>query len=126
MMRTPDGRECPYYYANFHRREVGVEVCRLLEETPDGEIWTSDYCATCPVPDIRRANACENMVLHARIGRRWFWQPKRVLIKAICTLTGKPVADPYVGCGRCHPLPTFVVADPDTKANKETKGMEEN
>ncbi|HDQ34801.1 MAG TPA: hypothetical protein ENN14_00620 [Chloroflexi bacterium] len=117
-MRTPDGRECPYYYADFHRREVGIEVCRLLEKTPDAAEWNAEFCTACPVPEIRRANTCEKMVLHARIGRRRFWQPRRVLIRATCTLTPGEVQNPYVGCGQCHRPLHFVVAEPSSDGGK--------
>ncbi len=113
-MLTPDGRECPYYYANYHRRTVAHETCNLLEGHPDLQHWTPARCATCPTPDIRRANACETMQLHARIGRRrWrFWEKERVLITATCDRG--PVKDPRVGCGNCHEPLVFVVAEEDT------------
>ena len=114
-MRLPDGRMCPYYYANFHRREEGVERCRLLEGTPDASRWTVAYCRSCQVPDIRRVNTCARMQLRGRIGRRHFWERRKVLVQATCQIDGTPVADPYVGCGRCHPHLTFVVADEDTE-----------
>lgn len=112
-MRIPDGRECPHYYIDVHRWHTGQEECRLLAGTEDAERWTSDLCATCPVPDIRRANACPNMTLHARIGRRGlrFWERPRVLITATCSEVQGPVKDPYVGCGQCHNPITFVVAE---------------
>ena len=116
-MRTPDGRECPYFYANYHRRTVSQEVCRLLEGEPDALRWTSALCVTCPVPNIRRANGCQNMVLHVRIGkRRWrFWEGERMLVWATCTRSGGPVKDPLTGCGQCHAPITFVVADEPDK-----------
>ncbi len=123
-MRLPDGRECPYYYANFHRREDGVELCRLLEGTPDEGRWTPDYCRTCPVPEIRRVNTCPKMKLHGHIGRRHFWERSRVLIEAVCSTTGQPVRDPYVGCGQCHPRYTFVVAS-EAKTQGDTNGASE-
>lgn len=112
-MRTPDGRECPYYYANYHRRTVAHETCRLLEGQPDFSAWTPAHCAECPAPDIRRANGCTEMRLHARIGRRpWrFWERERVLIMASCTRSRGPVKNPYVGCGQCHENLIFVVAE---------------
>ncbi len=111
-MKTPDGRECPYYYADFHRRSPGVEICRLLQGTPDADEWTSDYCRTCPVPEIRRANACPHMTLKGRIGRRYFWERRRVLVEASCSRSAGPVTNPYVGCGKCHETIEFVVVEP--------------
>lgn len=115
-MRTPDGRECPYFYAGYHRQVTAKAVCNLLDGKPDAQRWSPDFCATCPVPDIRRANACRNMVLDARVGKSgWrFWEKERMLVRATCTRTGTTVADPYVGCGQCHGSLTFVVGkDPE-------------
>jgi len=116
-MRTPDGKECPYYYAGYHRQATSKPACNLLDGKPDARRWTPDLCSTCPVPDIRRANACPNMVLHAHISKRgWhFWEKERVLIHATCTRTNQIVDDPYVGCGQCHTPLTFVVRE-DTEA----------
>lgn len=110
-MRIPDGRECPFYYAGYHRNVTSKEVCNLLDGRPDAAHWTSALCAVCPVPDIRRANGCTHMTLHARIDKRgWrFWEAERVLVDATCTRSGKTVANPYVGCGQCHGNLTFVV-----------------
>lgn len=121
-MRTPDGRACPYYYVNHHRRSTPEETCHLLEGKPDARRWTSALCATCPVPDIHRANRCPHMVLHGHIGRRrWrFWEQERVLIRATCPKSDGPVKDPYRGCGHCHDPLTFIVREkPDTYPNEE-------
>lgn len=113
-MRTPDGRECPYYYADVQRWHTGREECRLLEGQTDAAQWTSDLCATCPVPNIHRANACPNMKLHARTrgrirGRIWrFWEKPGMVITASCSKSGGPVANPYIGCGQCHEELTFI------------------
>ncbi|MBN1248061.1 MAG: hypothetical protein JXC32_10420 [Anaerolineae bacterium] len=124
-MLTPDGRECPYYYVDAHRRSQVREVCHLLDGSPDAAAWHSDLCARCPVPEIKQANRCETMVLHARIGRRgWrFWEPQRMLIRATCTKSGGVVSDPMVGCGQCHAPISFVVyQEPDSAgdAKEET------
>ncbi|MBN1260272.1 MAG: hypothetical protein JXB35_06285 [Anaerolineae bacterium] len=112
-MRTPDGKACPYYYVDVQRWRTGPDECRLIEGQPGTENWSSELCRQCPVPDIRRANACPNLVLHARIGRRplRFWEKPRMQIQATCTKSKGPVADPYVGCGLCHEHLTFLVAD---------------
>jgi hypothetical protein len=112
-MRTPDGRECPHYYVDVHRWHEGRAECRLLEGTPDAERWQPTLCRACPVPEIRRANACERMVLHARVARRvlQFWKGPQVKVTATCTRSRGPVDDPYRGCGYCHDTFTFVVAE---------------
>jgi hypothetical protein len=53
------------------------------------------------VPAILRANACSNMILEARVKRR-FGLLRRVAVQAFCTLTKEEVAEPMVGCGHCH------------------------
>ena len=53
------------------------------------------------MPAILRANACPNMILEARVKRR-FGLLRRVAVKAFCTLTKEEVAEPMVGCGHCH------------------------
>ncbi len=112
-MRTPDGRECPYYYADLQRWRVAREECRLLEAPGDTAQWTSTLCATCPVPAIRRANACPTLKLHARIGRRppRFWEKPRMLVSASCSKSGGAVANPYSGCGQCHEALTFIIPE---------------
>jgi hypothetical protein len=111
-MLTPDGRVCPYYYADAHRKSRIRESCRLLESTADHARWTSDLCVRCPTPEITTANHCETMVLQARIslpGWRW-WRRRGVIVSAICSKSNGPVIDPMVGCGQCHTPLTFVVA----------------
>jgi len=41
------------------------------------------------------------MILKARIRRHWLFR-RRVEVEAYCTLSEQPVAEPMVGCGRCH------------------------
>ena len=53
------------------------------------------------MPDILRANTCPNMILEARVKRR-FGLLRRVAVQAFCTLTKEEVAEPMVGCGHCH------------------------
>ena len=53
------------------------------------------------MPAILRANACPNMILEARVKRR-FGLLRRVAVEAFCTLTKEEVAEPTVGCGHCH------------------------
>jgi hypothetical protein len=101
-MRTPAGKECTYYYEDFYRGRA-VQECRLIARNPRSENWRPDLCDRCPVPDILRANACPNMVLEARVTRRWLGLSRRVEIYAVCTEHHLEVKDPYVGCGHCHP-----------------------
>jgi hypothetical protein len=99
-MRTPAGTECKFYYEDFHRGR-STQECRLIGHNPASEPWRPGLCHTCPVPAILRANACPNMVLEARVGRRW-GVLRQVKVQAFCLLTMQEVPDPMVGCGRCH------------------------
>lgn len=111
-MRTPDGRECRFYYEDFHRGR-SIQTCRLLEQTASARLWQPRLCATCPAPAILRANACPNMKLSAQVGRRWLVM-RQVRVSAFCTLSQAPVAEPMVGCGRCHEdLGEWVAAGPE-------------
>ncbi len=107
-MLTPAGKECPYYYQDFHRgREI--QECRLIEKTPDGGRYTPDLCSRCAVPGIVIANACEHMVLEAQVSRGILGFGRRVNVTAFCTRSHQDVAEPQIGCGQCHvDFPTFV------------------
>lgn len=122
-MITPYGQDCPYYYADAHRKPLVREFCHLMDGSPDQRQWTSRLCQDCPVPEIKRANRCETMVLHATIGRsRWrFWSPPHMIISATCTRSGGIVQDPRLGCGLCHaPLAFIVREDPDPETAPES------
>jgi hypothetical protein len=99
-MRTPAGMECKFYYEDFNRGR-DVQECRLVGLNPRSEPWRPNLCKNCPVPAILRGNACQNMVLEGWVRRRWL-VIGRVQVSAHCTLSNQPVADPMVGCGRCH------------------------
>ncbi len=105
-MRTPAGSECPYFYGDYHRGR-NREECRLIGDAPPPNHWRRDLCKTCPVPNIVRANACKNMILQAEVGRVLLGLKRLVKVKAYCTLSGKDVAEPEIGCGKCHPLPSI-------------------
>lgn len=108
-MRTPAGTECPYYYADYFRgREV--EECRLIDPDRSEKSWAPDVCSHCPVPGIVRANGCTHMTLNARIKRGFLGIGKIVEVSAYCSLAGKAVEEPHLGCGRCHEdLPAFTI-----------------
>lgn len=106
-MRTPAGIECRYFYGDYYRGRQHEE-CRLLPRD-----WQPRLCATCPVPAIRRANACEHMQLIARVERPLFVLPARVRVQAFCQKSARPVTEPHVGCGQCHTLPPAFMGAPD-------------
>jgi hypothetical protein len=104
-MRTPAGSECKFFYGNYFRGKK-QEECRLIGNTPPPHHWTPDMCAKCPVPGILRANSCQNMELSAKVKRPFLNLFRRVEVTAYCVKSQNEVAEPHVGCGQCHPLPT--------------------
>ncbi len=102
-MRTPTGKECKYFYGDYFRGRTREE-CRLLSAS--GIHWTRDLCATCPVPAILQANACEFLQLHGTVSRpAGALFQRRVQVSAYCEKVQRAVAEPHIGCGECHPLP---------------------
>jgi hypothetical protein len=102
-MRTPAGIECPYFYGDYYRGKKNEE-CRLLGKQPAPQNWTPDLCTTCPVPSIKRANACEYMELTLVIKRRLGIFKRYIQVSAYCHKAKDVVKEPHVGCGICHPL----------------------
>jgi hypothetical protein len=102
-MRTPAGKECKYFYGDYYRGRAREE-CRLLKAA--GERWSRDLCATCPVPGILQANACEFLQLRGSVSRpaSALFQ-RRVQVSAYCEKVHRAVTEPHIGCGECHPLP---------------------
>ena len=101
-MRTPAGRECPHYYADFNRHTRDVEECRLIKDNPHSERWHPKDCRKCPVPDIVLANASPDMRLRLTVKSGLFGITRRLEVEAVCLPTGEKV-DPYVGCPDDHP-----------------------
>lgn len=102
-MRTPAGKECPWFYGDYYRGR-NVEECRLLKAA--GQQWTRDLCRTCPVPAIALANACEYLKLRPRVTRpiSAIFQ-RRAQVSAYCEKVKRDVFEPQIGCGECHTLP---------------------
>ena len=99
-MRTPAGKECKFYYEDYYRGSE-TEECRLIARSRESLPWNSGLCGSCPVPDILRANACPNMVLDARVVKRFFGLSQAVE-SAWCSEYFEDVKQPHVGCGHCH------------------------
>jgi hypothetical protein len=113
-MRTPAGKECPYFYGDYYRGR-NHEECRLIDQGQNPPKWTPDLCKSCPVPDIVAANACPHLVLSAEIARQYLVLGRKVKVSAYCTKSNTNVAEPRVGCGQCHPLPEiFTLNDNET------------
>jgi hypothetical protein len=102
-MKTPFGADCEYFYGDYLRGR-NHEECRLLGAA--GIEWESSLCRGCPVPGIRRANACQFMRLKPRIARPLLELfRKQMQVEARCEKSGGTVREPHIGCGQCHPLP---------------------
>ena len=99
-MRTPAGKECPYYYADFHRGRNRQE-CRLLDENPHSPAWKARDCFRCPVPEILWANASEHLELQATVELGPLGIGRRVRVDATCRKHDCPIEDPYIGCVQC-------------------------
>ncbi|MCC6261112.1 MAG: hypothetical protein IT311_09630 [Anaerolineales bacterium] len=109
-MKTPAGKECAYFYGDYYRGR-NVEECRLLKA--QGQAWSRDLCATCPVPSILQANSCPHLKLRTKIARPLaaVFQ-RRVQVSAYCEKAEQTVAEPQIGCGQCHALPfKFVIKE---------------
>jgi hypothetical protein len=101
-MKIPTtGKECPFFYGDYHRGR-NFEECRLIIDSDNP--WEIKLCQSCPIPDIVRANSCPNMVLSGEIKSGFLGINRRVRVAAYCTKTHREVQDPYTGCGECHPI----------------------
>lgn len=112
-MITPAGRECPYYYEDFHRGRA-IQECHLLERTPGGGEYTPDLCEKCKVPGIKMANSCPNLVLEAKVESGFLGLRRRIEAAAFCTQALQDVPEPEIGCGQCHlEFPVFRTSPED-------------
>jgi hypothetical protein len=103
IMKTPYGIECPFFYGDYYRGK-DHEECRLIGVHSSPNNWTRDLCKNCPVPSIKRANACPTLILTPRIQKGFFGLKRQVKITAFCSKSQTTVKEPEVGCGICHPL----------------------
>jgi hypothetical protein len=105
-MRTPAGKECSYFYGDYYRGR-SHEECRLLNAQSPPLPWKPALCATCPVPEIQRANACVYMVLKPKLVRPFPFLQQQVRVDTYCSKTERSGFDPHIGCGECHRLPSI-------------------
>jgi hypothetical protein len=111
-MRTPAGKECKYFYGDYYRGR-NHEECRLLKDA--NLEWVPRHCEQCPIPDIRLANSCDNLVYTPELRKIFFFTKAQVEVTAYCTKTNQIVKEPRIGCGECHPaLNNFVILPDDT------------
>jgi hypothetical protein len=100
-MRTPAGKDCRYYYEDFHRgREL--QECRLVKANPDSMAWIPGDCSRCPIPDILNANASKNLELKLTIKPKLLGIRRAPEVAASCLKHGIPIEDPFVGCPECN------------------------
>lgn len=107
-MQTPFGKECRYFYGDYHRGK-NHEECRLLEPTISARKWTSKLCKSCPVPSIILANACQFMVFKGQVSEGILGLGKSMKIKTFCEKSQRFVTEPQIGCGECHPASEFLI-----------------
>ena len=100
-MKTPYGKECKYYYADYYRGK-STQECRLIAANPVSDAWKPALCQNCPAPDILFANACPNLALSARVSKGAFGLLQKVEAHAFCRESLNDVRQPKVGCGNCH------------------------
>ncbi len=100
-MQTPAGKDCPHYYADFHRGR-DIQECRLLKDNLNSLRWQPSDCALCPVPDILKANASPDLRLNVTIEPRLWKLGRRFVVEASCARHHIAVENPYVGCPQCN------------------------
>jgi hypothetical protein len=100
IMKTPAGKECKFYYGDFHRGR-DVQTCRLIEANPDSPPWEPNLCFTCPVPEILQANASDTLKLNGRVVKKFFGFKKEVQVEGWCSECFSEIPDPELGCPNC-------------------------
>jgi hypothetical protein len=100
-MQTPAGKECPHYYADFHRGR-STQECRLLKYDTESLAWQPTDCKRCPVPEIASANASPHLHLRLLIKPIILGLGRRIVVTASCEKHGTTIEDPHVGCAQCN------------------------
>ncbi len=100
-MRTPAGKECKFYYADYNRGR-DLNECRLVKTNPESLPWNQNICAMCSVPDILNANSSPNLELKLTIKPRLLGLGRKLELEAWCVKHRLPIEDPYVGCPQCN------------------------
>ncbi len=99
-MKTPAGKECEYYYGDFHRGR-NVQTCRLIERNRESPPWRAQLCTTCPVPDILRANNSETLKLDGKVVKKFFGFKQQVEVEGWCSECFSAIPNPMIGCQNC-------------------------
>jgi len=101
-MKTPAGKECRYYYADFHRGR-NIQECRNVKYNNNSEPWHAKDCTNCPVPDILRANADPNMELTVTVSKGFMGFGRKIKVDAYNKNDGSVIENPYVGQVKDNP-----------------------
>ncbi|MCB0154481.1 MAG: hypothetical protein KDF65_06750 [Anaerolineae bacterium] len=99
-MKTPAGKECKYYYGDFHRGR-NVQACRLIERNRDSQPWQPHLCQSCPVPEILRANRSGMLKLDGKVVKKFFGFKQEIEVEGWCSECFTVVPDPKRGCPIC-------------------------
>jgi len=99
-MRTPDGKDCNFYYEDFHRGRDKQE-CRA-HKAPQSAGWQPKDCEKCPVPAILKANASPHLELEIHIRRGFLGFGNKTTVNAWCKRHDVTIPDPHVGCPKCN------------------------
>ncbi len=99
-MRTPAGKECKFYFGDFHRGR-NVQACRLIERNPDSSPWEPKICQSCPVPDILQVNQSKNLKLDGKVVKKLFGFVKEIEIEGWCSECFRQVSNLKRGCANC-------------------------
>lgn len=119
-MKTPAGKDCPQYYADFHR-ERRIQECRLAKRNPQSAPWQPPDCARCAVPDIVRANASPHMRLKLEIRGGFLGFFRSNVVTAFCEKHQLVIADPIVGCTQCNAEKPALAAFLDALENSDPR-----
>ena len=114
-MKTPAGKECKYYFGDFHRGR-SAQACRLIEANRESPPWNPSLCQTCPVPDILRANGSSTLKLDGKVVKKFFGFKQQVEVEGWCSECFSVVPDPKRGCPNCA----------QTNSRRSIFGLEEN
>lgn len=99
-MITPAGKECKFYYQDFHRGH-STQECRLVAQNPASEPWQPKDCEACPVPGILLANSSSHLVLEGVIKKGFLGLNRKMVVKASCSRHLIDVPEPHIGCLTC-------------------------
>jgi hypothetical protein len=100
-MRTPAGKECKFYYADYYRGR-DIEECRLVKGNPDSLYWRPSDCQKCPVPDMLNANSSPDLELELTIKPRVLGFGRQLEVTGYCRRHQIPIENIYTGCPECN------------------------